>query len=203
MLLVEKCAHGSDRGGRLLLHEPMPRASNDHFLHVHRGGAHDNGHGRSEGLLAAHRQHWHGQLAFGQEDEIVDRVLIEGGELAEAGVHRTRLRIQLCVVFARGLAERLRVRGKLVPEAVKIDAFASGDQPLHIRAAEAEMPRSGLFSISSHGPIPGSGASIKANRVTRSGHWAANAYPTMLPMSCVTRSARSIPRASRTPATSW
>ena len=33
------------------------------------------------------------------------------------------------------------VRKKLVPEAVEIDAFASGDQPLHIRAAEAEMPQ--------------------------------------------------------------
>ena len=44
-------------------------------------------------------------------------------------------------MFARGLAERLRIRGKLVPEAVKIDAFTSGDQPLHIGAAEAEMPQ--------------------------------------------------------------
>src|SRR5580693_4695366 len=65
MLLVEKGAHGSNRGGRLLLHEPMPRSSNDHLLHVRRSGAHDDCHGRSEGLLAADRQHWHGQLAFG------------------------------------------------------------------------------------------------------------------------------------------
>ena len=44
-------------------------------------------------------------------------------------------------MFARGLAEGLRVGGKLVPEAVEVDAFASGDQPLHVRAAEAEMPQ--------------------------------------------------------------
>ena len=37
----------------------------------------------------------HGQFALGQEDEAADRVPIEGGELAEAGVHRARLRIQL------------------------------------------------------------------------------------------------------------
>jgi len=63
-------------------------------------------------------------LMLSQKDEVVDGVLIESGELAEAGVHRARLRIQPGVVFARGLAEGLRVRGKLVPEAVEVDAFA-------------------------------------------------------------------------------
>ena len=51
---------------------------------------------------------------------------------------------------------------------------------------------SGFLRISSHGPTPGTGASISTKRVTRSGYCAAKAKPTMLPMSCVTRSARSI-----------
>ena len=60
----------------------------------------------------------------------------------------------------------------------------------------------GFFRISSQGPMPGTGASMRAKRRTRLGYCAANAYPTMLPMSWVTRSARSIFNASRTPATS-
>src|ERR1700722_9052458 len=39
---------------------------------------------------------------------------------------------------------------------------------------------SGLFSTSSHGPIPGNGASMRAKRMTRSGYCAAKAYPTIV-----------------------
>ena len=38
-------------------------------------------------------------------------------------------------------AERARIGGELVPEAIEIDALAPGDQPLHVRPAEAEMPQ--------------------------------------------------------------
>ena len=62
--------------------------------------------------------------------------------------------------------------------------------------------KSGFLSTSSHGPTPGTGASMITKDVTRSGCWAANAKPTMFPMSCVTRSTRSIASASSTPATS-
>jgi hypothetical protein len=44
-------------------------------------------------------------------------------------------------MFARGLAKRLRIGRKLVPEAIKVDAFAAGNQALHVRAAKAEMPQ--------------------------------------------------------------
>ncbi len=56
---------------------------------------------------------------------IVDGVLIERMELLEARVHGTRQGIKRGVMFARSLREVLRVCGKVVPEPIEIDAFAT------------------------------------------------------------------------------
>ena len=71
---------------------------------------------------------------------VVAGVLVEGGELHEAGMHRARHRVELGIVRARRFAEARRGRGKLVPEAIEIDALAACHQPLHVRPAEAEVP---------------------------------------------------------------
>ena len=110
-------------------------------LDVAGGEAHDGRHHRAERLLAADRQHRHGQLALaGEEGAVVGRILIEGRELREAGMHGAGQGVELGVVLARGLRECGRGRRKLVPEAVEIDALAPRDQPLHVRSAEAEVP---------------------------------------------------------------
>jgi hypothetical protein len=62
MLHIEKRTHGRDSSGRLFLHQPMPRICDNQLMYIRRSGAHDNRHGRSEGFLAAYRQHRHGQL---------------------------------------------------------------------------------------------------------------------------------------------
>ncbi len=61
---------------------------------------------------------------------------------------------------------------------------------------------SGFLRISSHGPTPGTGASINTRRVTRPACWAANENATMLPMSCATTAAAGSFSASMTPAMS-
>src|ERR1700761_7806529 len=119
----------------------MPGSQDDLFLHIRRRGTHDNSHGWSERLFAAHRQHRHCQLAPGDKGLVVDRVLVESGELAETGMHCAGLRVQSGIMFARSVAKRLWIGGKLVPEAIEVDAFAAGNQALHVRATKAEMPQ--------------------------------------------------------------
>jgi len=54
--LIEKGSYGGDRGDRLFLHQPMSRIRDDKFLHICRGGAHDDRHGRAKRLLASNRK---------------------------------------------------------------------------------------------------------------------------------------------------
>src|SRR5437764_7478860 len=56
-------------------------------------------------------------------------------------MHSTGLRIQPSVVFAGAFAEYLGISRKLVPEAIEINALASGNQPLHVGATKPEMPQ--------------------------------------------------------------
>ena len=76
----------------------------------------------------------------GQERAVVDRVLVEGRELREAGMHRAGQRVELRVVPPRRFAEAIGRGRELVPEAVEVDALAAGDEPLHVGPAEAEVP---------------------------------------------------------------
>src|SRR5215470_18626486 len=96
------------------------------------------------------------------------------------------------IVAPRRLFDSLRSGRQLIPETIQVDAFAALDKPLNVRPAEIEVPQSRAADDFVPGPIPGSGASITTQRVTRAGNCAASAQPTMLPMSCVTRAAFSI-----------
>src|SRR5690349_2539282 len=118
----------------------MPRIRDHQLLDVNRGGPHHHRHGRAEGFLAADGEDRHAQLAVGDERLVVDRVLIKGGELVEAGVHRAGLRIEPGVVFAGLLAEPARVGRELVPEPIEVDSLPSGHEPFSVRTLEGEMP---------------------------------------------------------------
>jgi hypothetical protein len=82
-------------------------------------------------------------------------VLIESGELHETRMHCTRHRIQFRIMGAGRFAESVGVGRKLVPEAIEIDAFPAGHQPLHVWAAEAKMPEQGVFKDLVPWPDPG------------------------------------------------
>ena len=53
----------------------------------------------AERLLAADGEDRHRQLALGHERLVVDRILVERGELHEAGMHRARQRVELGIVL--------------------------------------------------------------------------------------------------------
>ena len=80
------------------------------------------------------------ELARRDEGPVFGGVLVEGRELRKARMHRARAGIELRVVPSGRLTEPLWGGGELVPEPVKVDALATGDQALHVRAAEAEVP---------------------------------------------------------------
>jgi hypothetical protein len=54
-------------------------------------------------------------------------------------VHRARERVELGVVLARRVVDRLRIGRELVPEPVEVDALAARDQPLDIGASESAL----------------------------------------------------------------
>src|SRR4051812_18962067 len=55
-------------------------------------------------------------------------------------MHGAGAGVEGSVMLPGGLAEAVRICGELVPKTVEIDALATGNEPFHIRAAEAEMP---------------------------------------------------------------
>ena len=118
----------------------MAGLGDHHLPHVLGRGAHHDGHGRPEGGGAADRQHRHRQLAAGEEGLVVLRILVEGGELFEAGMHGAGQGVERGVVLARSLAEAGRVGGELVPEAVEVDPLPPRHQAFRIRPLEGEMP---------------------------------------------------------------
>src|SRR5262245_40042515 len=54
-------------------------------------------------------------------------------------------RVEFRVVGAGRFAESSRVRSKLIPEAVEIDALPARHQPLHVWSAEAKVPEQRVF----------------------------------------------------------
>src|SRR5438128_2475141 len=54
-------------------------------------------------------------------------------------------RVELRIVPAGSFVELLRIGRELVPEAVQVDALATGHQALHVRPAEAEVPEQGVL----------------------------------------------------------
>src|SRR5215472_14527100 len=85
---------GRRRLGRLLLHDPVAGIADDAGRHVGRDKSHYVAHLRAERMVPAQRQHRHGEIALSSEDLVVFGVLIEGRELVERRMHRTRARIK-------------------------------------------------------------------------------------------------------------
>ena len=92
---------------------------------------------------------------------------VEGRELLEGVMHVAGPRIEPGIVPARGFVDRLRIGREFVLETVEIDALAALHQAVDIRSAEIEMPEQRALRISSHGPMPGSGASMMTHLVMR------------------------------------
>src|SRR5262245_7995860 len=161
----EKSSNHADRGIRILFHDPVPAIRDHAFLDVTRGKADHLGHSLSEGFLATQSERRHGEFTFGKKVRKLHEPRMHGA------LHGVQTRIMIASVFAEP-AGRGR---KLVPEMVEINAFAAGDEALHVQTAKAKMQSNGFLRISSHGRTLGNGPSIKANRVTRCGCCAANA----------------------------
>ena len=140
--------------GRLwvLLHQPVGRGWDDGARDIVGDELHEQLHHRSAGRFTAEGKDRDRELSLFKERPVVDRILREGGELREASSHRSRRCVESCVVLTHLLAERARVRGKVVPEVVEVDAFSARHEPLHVRTAETEVPRLGVVGDLLPGP---------------------------------------------------
>src|SRR5262249_54205819 len=63
----------------------------------------------------------------------------------EPGMHGARHGVQTRVMISSVFAEPAGRGRELVPETVEINAFAPGDEALHVRTAEAKMPEQRVF----------------------------------------------------------
>src|SRR5437762_8751461 len=85
-------------------------------------------------------QHRHRKLGRG-EDSVVLGVLVEVPEDLHSSLHRSRLRILLRVKAPVCLGDGLlSVRGKIIPEMLKVDALSTLHQCKRSRAIEMKMP---------------------------------------------------------------
>src|SRR2546421_6946500 len=174
---------------RLLFRDPVPAVRDDRIFDVIGDTPYHLTDPRAECSFATEGQDRHLKLALREERPVVGRILAERQELGKAGSHCAGLRIERRIMLALCFIEALRVHGKLVPEAVEIDALAAGDQALHVLTTEAKVPHGRILGDL----IPGSDAGQRRIDRHPSAHalgWvAATAKPTMMPMSCVTNSA--------------
>src|SRR5262249_32663254 len=114
------------------------------FLDVSSGKAHHLGHSLSEGFLATQSEHRHGEFTFGKKVLVVDGILVKCGKLHGPGMHAALHGVQTRIMIASVFEPAGRGR-ELVPETVEINAFAAGDEALHVRTAKAKMPEQRVF----------------------------------------------------------
>src|SRR5262245_10745801 len=114
----------------------MARIRHDTLCHVVGCCTHYGRHHRPERLLSTNSKHRHFQSRTHQERAVVDRVLVERGELRKARMHRTWKRIESRIVLACRFTEAIGRGGELVPEPIEIDALTPGNKPLHVRPSE-------------------------------------------------------------------
>src|SRR5262245_15534761 len=136
--------HG-DRGIRILFHDPVPTIRDHAFLDVTGGKAHHLGHSLSEGFLATQSEYRHGEFTFGKKVLVVDGILVKCGKLHEPGMHSALHGVPTRITIASVFAEPAGRGRELVPETVEINAFAAGDEALHVRTAKAKMPEQRVF----------------------------------------------------------
>src|ERR1700737_3683983 len=100
------------------------------------------GHVLAEKLLGTDAKYRHGDLAaLGEQRLVVGGVLAEYPKLLEGIVHRLRPCVQGSKVLPRIFIDPLRISGKLVPEAIEVDALPALHQPSLVRAPEIEVPQ--------------------------------------------------------------
>src|SRR5258707_8041662 len=131
----EKSANGGDRGGRLLLHQPVAGIRDHQFGHGDGGVAHHDRLVGTKGLLATDREDWHGELR-GHRRHVFLSILPDGAKLSESRMHRAWQGVELSIVLPRRLVDLRRIAGELIPETVEIDTLTSRHETLHVRPAE-------------------------------------------------------------------
>src|SRR5208283_3046947 len=100
---------------------------------------HDHSLQGTEGLLSADRHHGHSQLRL-FENLVVLRILGERGKLREPSSHSPGLRIGSGKKISGGFVWLTRIRRKVIPYPVKVDALSACHQPFRIRSMKVEMP---------------------------------------------------------------
>src|SRR5580704_11858158 len=130
----------SCRRGRLFFRDPVPAIRDDHIFDVIGDTPHHRADHRAECSFATQGQDRHLKLALRKERLVVSRILAKRQELGKARSHCAGLRIERRIMLALRFIKPPRVPGKFVPEAVEIDAFAAGDQALHVLTTEAKVP---------------------------------------------------------------
>src|SRR2546425_13216609 len=134
------------------------------------------GHVLTEKLLGTDGKHRDGDLtALGEQRLVVSGVLAECPKLLEGIVHRMRPCVKGSKVLPRIFIDPLGVSGELVPEAIEVDALPACTRRSSSGPRKSKCHSIGLRTMLSQSPIPGSGASITTQRVTRTGYRAANA----------------------------
>src|SRR5882724_5919904 len=109
-------------------------------------------------MIASDCQHEHLQPPTSNCCIVIDHIAIECRKLGKPRVHVPRLCIEFRIVRARGLVELCRVCGKVIPEAIEIDALTARDQPLHVDSAKPEMPQQRAFQNIIPRPNPRDGS---------------------------------------------
>src|ERR1700722_13579960 len=138
-LFTQKIGDPLDGRGGILFHDPVTRMRDDTLCHVGGRRSHHGCHHGPKRLFSTKGEHWHSQLANCEKRLVVNRILIEGLELLETGMHRAGTSIQGRVMLARCLVEELRVGGKLIPESVQVDSFTTLYQTFGVWTVEGEM----------------------------------------------------------------
>ena len=167
LVLVNKGPNQGDGGLRVFFHYPMTGFWDHTFFYVACCKTHDLRHCTAERFFASQREDRDIKLPRRNKCAVVDRILVKCCELRKARMHGARTRVQLRVMPPSRLAETARSGGELVPKPVEVNPFASRDEPLHIRTAEAEMPEQRVLENVLPWANTRNGASISTNKITQ------------------------------------
>src|SRR5882672_5486258 len=127
------------RRGRLFFRDPVPAIRDDHIFDVIGDTPHHRADHWAECSFATEGQDRHLKLALRKERPVVGSILAERPELSKARSHCAGLRIERRIMLAVRFIKPRLVPGKVLPEAVEIEALASGDQALLVVTTEAKM----------------------------------------------------------------
>lgn len=140
MLLVEKCCEFGDDLTRRFFHEPVARATNDDAFHVLRDQFSLLDQEFTRCFLTCQDEHRHGQPRSCEAGKVFG-VLFERPEVFKAGAHPARSGVSFCIDPAVTLGYgMLGVSGEVVPEMLKVNAFATLDEREGRLPVKVKMP---------------------------------------------------------------